>query len=359
LDEFLKSQARDKFCQIFSWREGSYSFAAGKSIMKELTPVDISVAQLCLRGVRQYYNLDMIRTFLAPYLHQVPRFRKGNAFSISDFRLATWDLKVLPALHEGQPLATVLEKRVARDIDVYHLFFTFLMLGVLEYVDAPQKNRSEDSIASPFLVLGVRPNATDDQVRKAFETKMGELDTESKRRKEEKRLRSAYEAIGSIQGRRDYLMRLYEESGKLPKVTESVFQPYEFIEIGRKFLDKSDFARARQVFLDGVAAFPEEGLLYSYLGQTMIQQSSGVEKARDYERGRRMMIHATQLAPDRAETHLMLGEIFLREKDYEKGAKAFRKAISLSAHHPVAEEKLKICQRAMEKSMRGFFKRRG
>lgn len=377
LDEALRVQARDKFMDLFGWREGGYRFISGKAFEKDLTPLDLSLPQLCLRGVRQHYHLPALQEVLGPNLNTKPRFKIKGMFSVEDFRLATWDSRVVPQIRRGKTLQEILKLNLAREIDVYHLFYTFLVLDVIEFaidegkVEGAERARLEDrpQQVSPFEVLGVSMTATDVDVRQAFQEKMEALDSVAEQSEKERGLKEAYETIGSIEGKRAYLIRLYEESGSLPRGVSGVFQAVEFVSTGKSFIASKDLARARKVFLDGAALFPEHSVILAYLGYvSVLQLARGGELAgkglagKEFDRGKKAVIKATQMMSDEPETHYLVAKVFILERDFEKAQKALNRTLTLSPSHKEAKDDLKMCQRKVEqdkKANRSFVKWKG
>lgn len=361
LDEALRQQAREKCSEVFSWREGQYVFVEGKQFRKDLTPIDLSVPQLCLRGVKEHYNLSALKNALAPCINLKPMLSSQSVFSVEGFRLATWDQKLATHIKRGKSISQIVQMKVARELDVYHLFFAFFMLGVIEF-ESPRELKKEQDMAddneeeSPFEVLSVPVNVTDEEVREIFDKKLAQVEGSEE---EQRRLRKAFYVIGSLQGRRDYLIRVYEEEGELPDDAREIFQPKEFLTIGKRFLNKRDFEQAQRVFLDGIALFPEEGMFYSYLGLSILQKLSATGKSKEFdkelEQARKAMIKATHISSTDPEVHYLVAQLFTFDKDYENAIKALRICLQLSPDHKSAGTELRLLQRRAEKKSQSSF----
>ncbi|HLG18535.1 MAG TPA: response regulator [Bdellovibrionota bacterium] len=361
LEETLKQQAREKFCEIFAWREGTYLYVPGRVFRKELTPVDLSVPQLCLRGVKEHYSLAGLQQELAGCLDRAAKIPKGTPYQTDEFKLATWDTKIVQQLRHGKTVKQILQARLARDLDVYHLVYTFFMLGMIEFEGGATKVEhppaAEPRPSTPFELLGISAEASDEEVRRAFEAKVNEVGDDPARSARTRELREAYAAIATAQGRRDYFIRLYEKGEKLPPEGRDSFAPRELIDIGKKYLEKKDFKRARQVFTDAVNFFPDEGLPCTYLGYSVLRAAAAGETVdnTEKERAKKAMIRGTQLSPNDAETHYLVGRIFALEKNYEKALAAFRKTLAVKPNFLEAASELRLIERRMEKEKETSF----
>ncbi len=362
LEEMLKQQAREKFLEIFAWREGKYIFVPGKVFRKELTPVDLSIAQICLRGVKEAYNLAHLQGELHPYKKEVAILNKTPAFPLEDYKLATWDMRIARQIKHGKTLEEILEMRLARDLDVYHLYFTLLMLETVSWKKTSSLHiKHEDQQArsrvetlremSPFAILDVSPKASDVEVQRAYEEKLEHFSSRNASPEEIAELREAYRRIASNQGRRDYLIRIYEDGKRMQPEAKEVFKYEELLEIGQSFLSKKAYSQASLVFQDATAFFPEEGMGFSLLGYTTFQQEFSKQNRDEkiLERAKKAMFKGIQLTPFQAEPAYFLGRAFFLEEDYKSSVHWFQKALSADSKHRGAATELRLAQMRMEK----------
>lgn len=135
IDEALKEQAKERLFDLFSWTQAEYSFSSKKKLRKDLVPLDISLPRIVLMGVRRYYDIRFLRKFLDPFLDCSPFIDDGETFGLEDFSLATWESKAARHMSGGSKLRDILNKKVAREIDIYHLVFSLGVLETLKFYD--------------------------------------------------------------------------------------------------------------------------------------------------------------------------------------------------------------------------------
>jgi tetratricopeptide (TPR) repeat protein len=203
-----------------------------------------------------------------------------------------------------------------------------------------------------FEVLGVLPSASDEEIRIAYEGKLKSFQKRGAESAKVLEVREAYGKIASLQGRRDYLIRQYEESGELVEGARDIFSPEELQEIGKKYLDRKQFDRAEKIFEDSIRLFKEDGLSYSYYGFTIFRKAHGLEgKERDLmkDRALKALMKGVQLAPQEAKAHFLLGRVFSIEKDFERAQIALEKTLSIDPKFRAASTELRVINMRLEK----------
>ncbi len=358
VEDALKQQAREKFCEIFAWRNGRYLFVPGMTFQKDLMPVDLNVEQLCLRGVKEHYTLKILKDTLQPYMSHKTRISDPSRISLENFRFATWDQKLIPFFKDGKTLIFILAQKVAREIDVYHLFYTLYMLGVLEFEQQHAESSWEEQAErlSPFEILGVSQDAKDPEIRRIFEEKQNELSAKFPGNENVLRiLNQAYEKVGMVQGRRDYFLRIYVAEGELPSKAQEIFKPEDFISVGDNFLESKLLSRARKAFQDGLSFFPKNPRLISFYGLTIIMDPTSKNNPAWLERGKKALLKSVQLAPRDADVYYNLAQLFCLEKNYEEARKVLEKTLSLNPGHSKADNLLGTLKEQMNKKQNSSF----
>jgi hypothetical protein len=143
IDEALKEQARERVIELFAWKGGEYRFTPQMKLRTDLIPVDIDVSQIVLRGVRRYYDLDHLRKILDSWLDHIPLIQESELFPVESFKLATWEAKIVNSFDGKNSLRSVLNRRISREIDLYHVVFALASLNVLKFRDTDAE-RSEE-----------------------------------------------------------------------------------------------------------------------------------------------------------------------------------------------------------------------
>ncbi len=141
IDEGLKAQARERIIELFSWIEGDYTFFEQRSLRKDLISIDIEVPQIVLLGIRRYYTLEMLKSKVDKFMNNVPVLVESKIFMQEEFKFATWESKTLKNIDGISLLKIIIEKRLTREIDVYHLVYALACLEVLKFVDIESAKR--------------------------------------------------------------------------------------------------------------------------------------------------------------------------------------------------------------------------
>jgi len=146
IDEALKAQARERIIGLFSWQEGNYKFSPKMSLRKDLIPIDIEIPQIVLLGVRRYYALDYLRPFLDKWLDYVPSLDESPLFKMEEFKFATWEAKIFRNFDGTNTLREIINKKIARELDVYHIVFILASLNVLKFKDPLADKKVQEEI---------------------------------------------------------------------------------------------------------------------------------------------------------------------------------------------------------------------
>ena len=95
ISEVLRVQATEKLLEIFSWQEGTFHFTPAFNFKKSITQIDLSPANIILKGIRAYYNETKVDQLLKPYLKYYPALSDNPHFRFQDIELLQHEAKVL------------------------------------------------------------------------------------------------------------------------------------------------------------------------------------------------------------------------------------------------------------------------
>jgi len=135
LDETLKLQARERVLELLGWKKGKYKFLEKKHLRSDLIPIDIDFPQMILLGIRKHYSLDELKKILANWMERYPAINDHSIFKIDDFKLASWETKTVRYFDTGKTLGEIVNQRNTREIDVYHLIYSFVSLDVMNFTE--------------------------------------------------------------------------------------------------------------------------------------------------------------------------------------------------------------------------------
>jgi cytochrome c-type biogenesis protein CcmH/NrfG len=96
---------------------------------------------------------------------------------------------------------------------------------------------------------------------------------------------------------------------------------------------------------------PENGIFPGFLGYSIILRSQTAQDVdeKDFERAKKAIIKGSQLSPDNAEVHYLMGRAFAFEKDFEKAANAFKHVLALNPKHREAASELRLMEMRLDK----------
>ncbi len=364
LDETLKMQARERMIETFAWFSGEYKFMSKKFLREDLTPIDIDIPQIVLSGVRRYYTLDFLKDFLDTWVDHAPAFNKSTIFKMEDFRFATWDAKTVRFFDGKKTFREILAERIVREIDVYHLMFTFYSLGIYKFEESEATRKAErrqalaDAVEkmedqNAFQILNVDYAADDQEIQKQFDSLLMKFNQEkashSSDNKDEielaiNNLKLAYEKIKNKSIRLSYLKELFLEEGIFTKETGEVVTYGEIIDKGKDLITKNERSKAYLLFLNAVKIFPNVGMVHAYLGYTTFLQV-GLDKGRESDRlndARKHFNKALVLSPEDEEAHLFYGKMLKYLGRDNNAKKEFTKVIQLNPKNKEALQELRL-----------------
>lgn len=363
LDETLKMQAKERLFEAFGWFTGDYKFLAKKFLREDLTPLDIELPQIVLSGVRRYYVLDTLKKFLDPWINHVPVLNKSSLFQLEDYRLATWDAKTVRFFDGKRTFKDIIAQRIVREIDVYHLLFSFYTLGTYKFEESTESKRlsaqkalekemREMESRNAFQILDVDYGAGDDNIRAQFDKILMKLNSEKERSGESnikvenliKTVKEAYECLKDKDSRLSYLKELFLEEGILTKETKEVVTYGEIVEKGKEYIRKNDLTKAGLLFLNGIKVFPNVGAVHAYFGYVTFL-SIGKDKSKEADilaEARKHLNKALMLAPEEEEPHLFYGKLLKYLGRDDNAKKEFTKVIQLNPDNKEALQELRL-----------------
>jgi CheY-like chemotaxis protein/tetratricopeptide (TPR) repeat protein len=191
---------------------------------------------------------------------------------------------------------------------------------------------------SHYEVLGLRPDASQEEIAAAYQEKtaalspeqVGAVDLGSDTAKVEA-VRAAYDrafkVLADPAARRDY--DAPSEDAAAPPKTDALGAELAFGE-GLRLLHDEQPAEAAAHFEQAVAARPDQAAYHAYLGWSLYQADQGQNMAAARER----LDHALALDPDLAKAHELLGRVALDDGDLATARERLERAAELDPVQP-------------------------
>lgn len=181
LDDALALHVRETLLEVFSWKQGCYSFEEQPAGAPEHPALKLSTGEMILEAVRQVrdpqavrYNLGDLDRPLVLSTDPLLRFQRVTLSPMDAYICSRVD-GVLTA-REVRDITPAPAEQAERGL------FGLLCIGMLEWLPAPRgvqppEHAGRDEILEAFLsaggrdhyqVLGVAPEATDDEIKAAY-----------------------------------------------------------------------------------------------------------------------------------------------------------------------------------------------
>jgi two-component system OmpR family response regulator len=203
----VRRHLEDVIFSLFAWDAGVFSVTPGGGARDEKIRLASPAAAILCEGVRRKVGLERLRVLVGP-AHAVlaPGRREDLADALADADLGPDERQVLPLFDGQRSLAEISAEAGASELTVYQLAHLLRALGLLGVAGTTDAGRLTTGVSPPpqagtadvaidrervlakhaqvlegdyFEILGVRPDATGHEVRRAFEAARRDFAPES------------------------------------------------------------------------------------------------------------------------------------------------------------------------------------
>ena len=383
LDDLLKDQAREKLLEVFTWNSGKYEYIHTEDNKEGLTSIDVNIAQIILRGVRGGYALEQIKNEIAPSLDREIVLQKNQYLKFDDFKLATWDSRIVDEFKKKTTARKLLDLKFSREIDVFQLLYVFLKTDQIEFSETEDEKKEKASYnklvhfledlkqQDPFSTLGVHRGADADEIKRSYKRRLNLYHPRDSNRNPTDSLRidkllheitkcfqTAYKLLNNTDERRKLERKLYLEKGIEPGNVEKVFDWEEEVRTIQSLIEKGALEQANQLSQAMAKLFPKEWQFISYLGWSHFKLASqaGKKTEEDLKDYIVMIARAIQIDPTVALNYTFLGRIYKYLDDIEKAKSFYKKALVYDPNAVEAERELRLITMRETKKGRSFIK---
>jgi tetratricopeptide (TPR) repeat protein len=207
-----------------------------------------------------------------------------------------------------------------------------------------------------FEVLGIGPDATDAQAKKAYFKLAKEFHPDRVYDHEARTVKkyadkifavvnTAYQELKTAQGRAGYQKRLDELSQgiDLNKEAEALLQSEMAFQKGVVYYRKRDFANALAQFQDAYSLNPREADHHVYLGYLLFQKAYPGDQG-TWQEGVALVKKAIELDKNNVDGPLFLGNIHKVLGDIDQAEAMYKKVVQLRPHHVEALRELRLIE---------------
>jgi curved DNA-binding protein CbpA len=373
----VKLQVKEIILKLFSWRDGHYQFDGCPLPVSEIIPIHMSTGDLIIEGIRALdwkgvrKSLPPVKTILRPSTNPSLLFQSVHldkdqqlVFSLLDGCKSIQEICILSGIGDFNTLKaiyTLLALRMAEAGEIKTEEGKILCEVVRETVAAKEKKVQEPAAAeisvtkkmiqyafeslerqNHYEVLEVGHGASHLEIKKAYfhfaklyhpdrHFEPGMSDMKEMLEALFSRIHDAYETLSSQATRDQYNINLASgvrvrerversHSGKSADNKQAALA--QFNEGMRQF-KQGNFWGAEEAFEWATRLDPANVDAVFHRGLALVHIPRRGQDAEEH------FVHATELAPEKSEYHLELGNFYARSGLKEKALTSYRKALQL------------------------------
>jgi len=386
LKEALRIQLKQKLLNTFAWKSGSYYFTPEKEVKVEIES-EINPAEIIVEGIRTQVDDETCNAYLQEFLDGVV-FEGKPYYSLKELGLTREEERFFLRIEGKRTVRELIDASEMETNSTKKLLITLLILGLIEIkhdtrhsqisLSSEKVNEEDRKLLNDlntylnqiknknyFEVLGLKEDATDNEVKKSYFLLAREYHPDRFYNKG-KDVRDVVEeiftiltnAFNSLQTQE--LRNRYRESlkGKVEDKKKEDVQSLVNAEIqfqkGMVYYKSRDYINAEDCFKWAVKLNPNEAEYHGWLGWVAYKKEpndSGVRK-----KAAETINHALQMNPRWGQGYLFLAYLARAEKDEEKAEQYFKKALEYNPNNQEAMREIRLINMRKEKTG-GIFKK--
>jgi CheY-like chemotaxis protein/curved DNA-binding protein CbpA len=385
----LRNQAEEKLYEIFAWRQGSFRFRRSARVSRANTlALDRSPANVIFAGVRARMPRDLVDVALEACGEGFVVPGESPYYRFQEIDLADHESALFEEFAHSPPTTDLKQRDERARRALYALLVTELAEVHKEPVQAPvvaaarPVERKTEAAASPdvdkgvhaelaslaerlrgrdhFAVLGVSPEAPDDEIRSAYmdaakrthpDRFRGSSDA-IKRLAEEvfSIISMAHETLSDRRRRETYVLELRNDSRNQAELEEGrrALQAELRFQEGERLLQKRDAVAALRCFEDACSMYPDEGEYHAYAGWSLFL--SRPEDPETEKKALALIRKGRKLAPEREKPYLFLGRLHRQVGRSDNAEKCFTRALQLKPDCVEAMREIRLIQMRRQKA---------
>ena len=385
LSRALVLQMEAKLLELFSWREGKFSFKKGEAPHDQPVRLDRSPAALILEGIRRYYDAERMHLVLAPYVGQYIAPATDHRQRLQDITSDPNEQRFIDSLDGSSKFETALASTMIPTDRARLLLVAMAEAGMIAPSDIPSTRvaeeikpaedssphitageRSRDDLTAilgvmnhqtHFEVLALDREATPAEVATAYEVRAREFHPDRFRLRPEdvrvlaerifERLEEAHAVLTDPTARRRYVTQV--DRNRPPKATpvEEGTQPAESPHVvaervyfqGVAHLRARRYRDAAEAFRKASALAPGQASYRSALGWAVYRQAPA--DARAVAAGLTELLAAVETDPKNPWSRVSLGRFYAETGMPDEAVRAFEEVLRMSPGLSDIEEEIR------------------
>jgi two-component system, OmpR family, response regulator len=382
LSRALVLQMEAKLLELFSWREGRFSFKKGETPQEQLVRLERSPAALILEGIRRYYDAERIHAVLAPFAGQFIMPSPDRRQRLQDITSDPHEQGFIASLDGSTKFEAALASTLIPTDRARLLLVAMAEAGMISpsatatsnrtaegvaVTDAPQRTgeRSRDDLAAihevmnhqtHFEILALDREASEPEVDTAYEVRAREFHPDRFRLRPEEvrvlaerifeRLEEAHAVLSDPTARRRYLAQLDRSRPPKPAAADETpagESPHVVAE--RVYFQGVAHLRARR-YRDAAEAFrkastlaPGQSSYRSALGWATYRQAPADVRA--VATGLAELLAAVETDPKNPWSRVSLGRFYAETGKPDEAVRIFEEVLRMSPGLSDIEEEIR------------------
>jgi len=192
-----------------------------------------------------------------------------------------------------------------------------------------------------YMILGIRPSATEEEIKEAFFRLAKKYHPDKHRGKNDgdyetkfAMINEAYNVLKDRAAKEEYDNRNMASGLKRKESSKSDYRAEEIYQTALKALKMNDVNSAIDLLKTAVRMEPGKAEYYSALGMALAEKPHRLHEARE------MCEKALEMEPYNVENHINLGLVYKKAGLHARARKQFENALRWDPEHPVAMNEL-------------------
>lgn len=392
LGEYLREQIEYKLFSTFDWKRGEYSFVERDDVLTNQITLDLSPANLIMKGVKARLSVPFIKNELKDMENRYLVVSDDPFYQFQDLKLSEKENTLLNMIDGKSILAQILSNSPLDLKSTHHIIYTLLCIEMFKLSDMPRdstrlipapeedeggylsrqekevrerliKQISRISKQNYFEMLGVSEEDDTETIKDAYfklsrqyhPDKFSGASDEIKGHSDEifKQLNTAYNTLTNDEDRAEYVRSLREGKEERKDDASDIITAEVQFQKGVDLVKRNDFKKAIKSFQWATELNPNEAEYLSYLGWATFKATTpSTHLSRD--KAKKLLKKSIALNPKLDTVYIFLGHIFNSEGNIKAAEIQFKKALQANPHNVEATRELKFIAKKREKE-RGLF----
>lgn len=382
LTEALSWQISEKLLEVFSWKDGKYTFTPGRKFREGTTSIQQSPAALILQGIHRYWTRPQTREFLRPYQSQYLRQVENPLYRFQDIGLDRRGTDLLRECRGEKTLAKILQQNPLSATESEKTLAALLLSGMIEArqvaapmdMDEPDLDGQKPSSSKLreqlledysrmmqldyFSLFDAPRDVSPEAIRKSYyqmakhyhpDQLQGQglsMDIHDKIKELFQYITKAYETLVDDKARAEYIDSLASGAPTRMDINK-VMQAETAFQKGLVLLKANEFGRAAEMLDQAAKLSPEEPeyLTYSAWAQFKNDQSNADVREHCLQK----LSYSRKINPKLDKTYLYQGYIYKQIGDAEKAQRHFEMALHCNPECNEAIRELRLQQMRQKK----------